>query len=63
MLALRLDQPLPLARFADALDPAALARMEALALVRRSGEGKGGEVALTPRGRFVGDAVAAELVA
>jgi coproporphyrinogen III oxidase-like Fe-S oxidoreductase len=26
MLALRLDQPLPLARFADALDPAALGR-------------------------------------
>jgi oxygen-independent coproporphyrinogen III oxidase len=63
MLALRLDQPLPLARFADALDPVALARMEALALVRRSGEGEGGEVELTPRGRFVGDAVAAELVA
>jgi oxygen-independent coproporphyrinogen-3 oxidase len=63
MLALRLDQPLPLARFADALDPAALARMEALALVQRSGAGEGGEVTLTPQGRFVGDAVAAELVA
>jgi oxygen-independent coproporphyrinogen-3 oxidase len=63
MLALRLDQPLPLPRFADALDPAALARMEALALVQRSGEGEDCEVALTPRGRFVGDAVAAELVA
>jgi putative oxygen-independent coproporphyrinogen III oxidase len=63
MLALRLDQPLPLARFADALDPLALARMEALALVQRSGEGEGGQVALTQRGRFVGDAVAAELVA
>jgi hypothetical protein len=37
--------------------------MEALALVQRSGEGDGSEVALTPRGRFVGDAVAAELVA
>jgi oxygen-independent coproporphyrinogen-3 oxidase len=63
MLALRLDQPLPLARFADALEPLALARMEALALVQRSGEGEGGQVALTQRGRFVGDAVAAELVA
>ncbi len=62
MLALRLDQPLPLARFADALDPAALSRMEALALVERSGEGEDRTVALTARGRFVGDAVAAELV-
>ena len=62
MLALRLDQPLLLARFAGALDPDALARMEALALVERSGEGEDGTVALTPRGRFVGDAVAAELV-
>ena len=62
MLALRLDQPLPLARFADALDPAALSRMEALALVERSGEGEDRTVALTTRGRFVGDAVAAELV-
>jgi len=62
MLALRLDQPLPLARFAGSLDAAALSRMEALALVERSGEGEDGTVALTPRGRFVGDAVAAELV-
>jgi putative oxygen-independent coproporphyrinogen III oxidase len=62
MLALRLDQPLPLARFADALDPAALSRMEALALVERSGKGEDRTVALTARGRFVGDAVAAELV-
>jgi oxygen-independent coproporphyrinogen III oxidase len=63
MLALRLDQPLPLSRFADTLDPAALARMEALALVERIGEGEGSTVALTSRGRFVGDAVAAELIA
>jgi oxygen-independent coproporphyrinogen-3 oxidase len=62
MLALRLDQPLLLARFAESLDEAALSRMEALALLERSGEGEDGTVALTPRGRFVGDAVAAELV-
>jgi oxygen-independent coproporphyrinogen-3 oxidase len=63
MLALRLDQPLRLSRFADTLDSAALARMEALELVERIGEGEGSTVALTSRGRFVGDAVAAELIA
>jgi hypothetical protein len=63
MLALRLDQPLLLSRFGDTLDPAALDRMEALALVERAGEGEAGTVALTSRGRFVGDAVAAELIA
>jgi putative oxygen-independent coproporphyrinogen III oxidase len=63
MLALRLDQPLLLSRFAAALDGDSLDRMETLALVERSGQGDSGTVALTPRGRFVGDAVAAELIA
>jgi oxygen-independent coproporphyrinogen-3 oxidase len=63
MLGLRLDQPLPLAGLAGALDPGGLARMKALELVEQSGEGEGSTLALTARGRFVGDAVAAELIA
>jgi putative oxygen-independent coproporphyrinogen III oxidase len=62
MLALRLDQPLPLRQFAGAFDRGALARMEALALVERNGQGEESTLALTARGRFVGDAVAAELI-
>jgi hypothetical protein len=63
MLGLRLDQPLPLAGLAGALDRSGLARMTALELVEQSGEGEARTVALTSRGRFVGDAVAAELIA
>jgi oxygen-independent coproporphyrinogen III oxidase len=62
MLALRLDQPLPLRQFEGAFDRGALARMEALALVERDGRGEESTLALTARGRFVGDAVAAELI-
>jgi oxygen-independent coproporphyrinogen-3 oxidase len=62
MLALRLDQPLPLRQFAGAFDRGALARMEALALVERNGQGEESTLVLTARGRFVGDAVAAELI-
>jgi oxygen-independent coproporphyrinogen-3 oxidase len=63
MLGLRLDQPFPLAGFGGALDREALVRMQALELVVRSGEGEDGTLALTPRGRLVGDGVAAELIA
>ena len=63
MLGLRLDQPLPLGSVDSALDHAALARMEDLALVERRGENGVRTIALTERGRFVGDAVAAELIA
>ena len=63
MLGLRLDQPLALRTVDDALDPGAIARMEALALVELDGEGDATTVGLTSRGRFVGDAVAAELIA
>jgi putative oxygen-independent coproporphyrinogen III oxidase len=62
MLALRLDQPLPLRQFAGAFDRGALDRMEALALVERNGHGEESTLALTARGRFVGDAVTAELI-
>jgi oxygen-independent coproporphyrinogen-3 oxidase len=63
MLGLRLDQPLPLATVTGTLDAEAVDRMEALALVERSGLGESATLTLTTRGRFVGDAVAAELIA
>jgi len=59
MLALRLDEPVPLADLVPALDPAGLQRVEGLGLVSRTD----GELALTDRGRFLGDAVTAALLA
>jgi oxygen-independent coproporphyrinogen-3 oxidase len=63
MLGLRLDQPLTLDSLAGALDDRAVARMEQLALVERGGFGGMSTLALTPRGRLLGDAVAAEVIA
>jgi oxygen-independent coproporphyrinogen-3 oxidase len=63
MLGLRLDEPLSLAGLEQVVDRAALARMVdgGLAIAAR---GPAGEetVTLTPRGRFLGDAVTAELL-
>ena len=59
MLGLRLDQPLPLAEIEHALDPAGLERLERLGLARRDGQA----LTLTDRGRFLGDAVTADLLA
>jgi oxygen-independent coproporphyrinogen-3 oxidase len=59
MLGLRLDEPLPLAGIRHALDPAGLARVEQLGLAEEHDE----TLALTPRGRFLGGAVTAELLA
>jgi oxygen-independent coproporphyrinogen-3 oxidase len=59
MLGLRLDEPLPLAGIAGSLDPAGLARVERLGLARRADD----TLALTERGRFLGGAVTAELLA
>jgi oxygen-independent coproporphyrinogen-3 oxidase len=59
MLGLRLDEPVRLADVAGALDPSALDRMERLGLAER----RGGGLALTPRGRFLGGGVTAELLA
>ena len=59
MLALRLDEPLRLAGIEHAFDAAGLQRVERLGLVRR----EHGELALTDRGRFLGDAVTATLLA
>jgi oxygen-independent coproporphyrinogen-3 oxidase len=59
MLGLRLDEPLPLAGIRHALDPAGLARVERLGLAEEVGDA----LALTARGRFLGGAVTAELLA
>jgi oxygen-independent coproporphyrinogen-3 oxidase len=59
MLGLRLDEPLPLAGLRQALDPAGLARVESLGLAEQSAE----TLALTDRGRYLGGAVTAELLA
>jgi putative oxygen-independent coproporphyrinogen III oxidase len=59
MLALRLDEPLPLAGIEHALDPVGLQRVERLGLVSC----EDGLLALTDRGRFLGDAVTAALLA
>jgi oxygen-independent coproporphyrinogen-3 oxidase len=59
MLGLRLDEPLPLRELSTVLDERALARLEGLGLASRSG----GTLALTERGRFLGDGVTASLLA
>jgi oxygen-independent coproporphyrinogen-3 oxidase len=61
MLGLRLDEPLLLAGLEDALDEHALSRIESLGLAERTAGGE--RLALTARGRFLGGAVTAELVA
>ena len=58
MLGLRLDEPIPFARVAAAVDGAALARMERLGLAER----RNGGLVLTRRGRFLGGGVTAELM-
>jgi oxygen-independent coproporphyrinogen-3 oxidase len=59
MLGLRLDEPLPLAGLRPALDATGLARAEKLGLAVDGGE----TLALTRRGRFLGGAVTAEILA
>ncbi len=59
MLGLRLDEPLPLAGVRDAVDAAGVARAQRLGLARSTADG----LALTPRGRFLGGAVTAEIIA
>ena len=64
MLGLRLDEPLRLAGVAPALDRAGLDRLERLGLVQRGIDDGGREtLALTPRGRFLGDGAAAVALA
>jgi oxygen-independent coproporphyrinogen-3 oxidase len=59
LLGLRLDEPLSLAGLGDAVDAAAVERLERLGLVAR----EGGGLSLTERGRFLGGGVTAELLA
>ena len=59
MLGLRLDEPLPLRGLRRTLDEAGLARAEQLGLAVDGGE----TLALTRRGRFLGGAVTAEILA
>ncbi len=63
LLGLRLDEPVALADVGDALDLDALVRLEALGLAERSTNGRGEELRLTRRGRFLGGGVTAELLA
>jgi len=59
MLALRLDEPLALAGLEHAIDADGLERLELLGLAERHNE----TLALTARGRFLGDGVTASLLA
>jgi oxygen-independent coproporphyrinogen-3 oxidase len=67
LLGLRLDEPLELAGLESAVDWGAVSRLERLGLVRRGGgpslSTDGDVLTLTPRGRFVGGGVTAELLA
>jgi oxygen-independent coproporphyrinogen-3 oxidase len=58
MLGLRLDEPLPLAGLRAAVDPAGLARVEEHGLAEHDEL----TLSLTDRGRYLGDAVTAELL-
>ncbi len=60
MLGLRLDEPLALGGVEEAIDPGALERLERLGPRAR---GDGATLTLTRRGRFLGGAVTAELLA
>jgi oxygen-independent coproporphyrinogen-3 oxidase len=61
LLGLRLDEPLPVAGVARVLDRAALERLRTGGLVEVAANGRGEELRLTRRGRFLGGGVTAEL--
>jgi coproporphyrinogen III oxidase-like Fe-S oxidoreductase len=65
MLGLRLDEPLPLAELADEVDSASLGRLEQLGLARTVGDTgtSASALSLTTKGRLLGDAVTADLLA
>jgi putative oxygen-independent coproporphyrinogen III oxidase len=63
MLGLRLDEPLELTGLEAVLDTSALERLEGLGLAIATGENGTRTLALSTRGRFLGGAVTAELLA
>ena len=63
LLGLRLDEPLRLAGLDEALDREALAKLERLGLAQRAGVNGSETLVLTPRGRFLGGGVTADLLA
>jgi hypothetical protein len=63
MLGLRLDDPLPLDEVKAAVDEDALAKLVRLGLVEPIEANGAGRLTLTPRGRFLGGGVTAELLA
>jgi putative oxygen-independent coproporphyrinogen III oxidase len=64
MLGLRLDDPLDVAELASVVDGEAVVRLQQLGLVRRGLDGRRSPtLALTPRGRFLGGGVTADLLA
>ena len=63
MLGLRLDEPVPLAEIQAAIDERSLVRLETLGLLRVAGSIGDRALALTERGRFLGGAVTADLLA
>jgi oxygen-independent coproporphyrinogen-3 oxidase len=63
LLGLRLDEPLALAGLEGEVDPESLRRLLRLGLVQASPDGEADAVVLTPRGRFLGGGVTADLLA
>ena len=62
LLGLRLDEPVVVADVLRAIDRSAEERLVSLGLVERSSNGRGEELRLTRRGRFLGGGVTAELM-
>jgi oxygen-independent coproporphyrinogen III oxidase len=63
MLGLRLDEPVAVGDVGDAIDGEALSRLAELGLVDRGSNGRGDQLRLTRRGRFLGGGVTVELLA
>ena len=62
LLGLRLDEPVVLADVGGAVDRDALRRLSGLGLVEVTANGRGDELHLTRRGRFLGGGVTSELL-